>query len=153
MPTLPSLPTTPPPPVRFSEYRRARQRRHQLFTRLLAVVALVALMVSWRYRLVWVVGESMLPTYRTGDLLVVDKRAYQGSPPARGDIVVARHHDELVVEDPLDQVLLACAIFEDVQTVELLDRLSVSVVVGPSVPATTEFQFSVDASDSAGTES
>ena len=98
MPTLPSLPTTPPPPVRFSEYRRARQRRHQLFTRLLAVVALVALMVSWRYRLVWVVGESMLPTYRTGDLLVVDKRAYQGSPPARGDIVVARHHDELVVK-------------------------------------------------------
>jgi signal peptidase I len=98
MPTLSSSPTTVPPPRRSSERRRVQQRRQQLFTRLLAVIALAALLVSWRYRLVWVVGDSMLPTYRTGDLLVVDKRAYHGTPPSRDDVIVARHHNELIVK-------------------------------------------------------
>lgn len=98
MPTLPSSPTAPPPPVRSSERRRARQKRPQLFLRVLALIALAALLTSWRYRLVWVVGDSMLPTYRTGDLLVVDKQAYRRSSPSRDDVIVARYHNELVVK-------------------------------------------------------
>lgn len=34
-----------------------------------------------------VVGESMLPTLRPGDWLVVDSSAYEGKSPRRGDIV------------------------------------------------------------------
>lgn len=98
MPTLPSNPTTSPPPLRFSERRRSRPRQDRLFIRMLGVIALAALLTSWRYRLVWVVGESMEPTYRTGDLLVVDKRAYLRSAPSRDDVIVARYHDELVVK-------------------------------------------------------
>ena len=36
----------------------------------------------------------MQPTLRSGDLLLVDKRAYRDVDPLRGDIVVARHGSE-----------------------------------------------------------
>lgn len=50
------------------------------------------------FRLTLVVGQSMLPTFNTGDLLLVDKHAYQNADPQRGDIVVARYHEELIVK-------------------------------------------------------
>jgi len=36
-------------------------------------------------------GDSMLPALRAGDHVLVDPRAYRGSPPLAGDVVVARH--------------------------------------------------------------
>ena len=36
-------------------------------------------------------GESMQPTYHTGDLLLVDKFSYKFSSPSRGDVVVIRY--------------------------------------------------------------
>jgi signal peptidase I len=45
-----------------------------------------------------VLGESMLPGFRTGDILLVDTRLYRKSAPKRGDIVVARHRHELIVK-------------------------------------------------------
>jgi signal peptidase I len=54
--------------------------------------------VSLRYRLVWVVGDSMRPTYRSGDLLVVDKWAYRSHRPDRGDVVVALYHGGWIVK-------------------------------------------------------
>jgi len=50
------------------------------------------------YQVAIVVGGSMRPTLRPGDLLVVDKKAYRASEPARGDIIMARYRDELVVK-------------------------------------------------------
>ena len=35
-------------------------------------------------------GESMLPTYRPGDWLLVDTRAFRGRLPRVGEVVVAR---------------------------------------------------------------
>lgn len=48
----------------------------------------------------WVIvkGESMSPTFQTGDLLLVDKRAYRATEPQRADIVVARSRNELIVK-------------------------------------------------------
>ncbi len=68
--------------------------------RLLTGLALLALLVLFQahYRLNFVVGESMRPTYHTGDLLLVDRDAYRSMPPRRGDIVVARYQDGLVVK-------------------------------------------------------
>lgn len=43
-------------------------------------------------------GDSMLPTFQSGDLLLVHKRAYRRSEPARGDIVVSRFRSELIVK-------------------------------------------------------
>jgi signal peptidase I len=40
----------------------------------------------------------MRPTFKPGNLLVVDKNAYQAVEPSRGDIVVARYHNEFVVK-------------------------------------------------------
>ena len=43
-------------------------------------------------------GESMLPGLRSGDLVLVDKLAYRGKEPERGDVVVARVRGELIVK-------------------------------------------------------
>ena len=63
-------------------------------------IALVVLGLVFRshFQLVIVSGTSMLPTLNTGDVLVIDKRAYQNSRPDRGDIVVARYSGGLVVK-------------------------------------------------------
>ena len=50
------------------------------------------------YRLVIVSGTSMLPTLKPGDVLLIDKRAYQQFEPGRGDIVVAQCSAGLVVK-------------------------------------------------------
>ena len=50
------------------------------------------------FQLTIVVGDSMLPTLGSGDVLLVDKRAYQNTEPRRGDIVVARYAAKLIVK-------------------------------------------------------
>src|SRR4051794_5579728 len=51
-----------------------------------------------RYFLALVDGESMLPTLRNGDLMVVDKFAYRRTQPKRGDIIVADYEDGMIVK-------------------------------------------------------
>src|SRR5262249_47023527 len=52
----------------------------------------------WHYQFALVIGESMRPTLEPGDLLIVDRNAYQATDPARGDIIVARYRHDLVVK-------------------------------------------------------
>ena len=80
----------------FSNGRRRGDRARRLWV-LAAVLSLVGLF-SLRYRLIWVVGDSMLPTYASGNLLVVDRWAYHRSVPGRGDVVVARHQADWMVK-------------------------------------------------------
>ena len=40
----------------------------------------------------------MLPTLHTGDLLLIEKRAYRHTNPERGDIVVVQYGRELIVK-------------------------------------------------------
>lgn len=71
------------------------------WTRSLAgVVLLFALVLAWRwhYVLIVTVGPSMLPTLASGELLLVDKRAYLRRPPRRGEIVVARYGNEFITK-------------------------------------------------------
>ena len=51
-----------------------------------------------QFRINLVLGESMWPTFETGDLLLISKRAYLGADPQRGDIVVARYRGDLIVK-------------------------------------------------------
>jgi signal peptidase I len=53
---------------------------------------------SRHYKLAVVVGESMLPTLRPGDVLIVDRQAYRRLQPDRGDVVVARYGTDWVVK-------------------------------------------------------
>jgi signal peptidase I len=57
-----------------------------------------------------VVGDSMLPTLRSGQWFVLDSRAYQGAPPRRGDVVVFRHQGTTYIKRVLgvggDRVLM-----------------------------------------------
>jgi signal peptidase I len=65
-----------------------------------AGVALIAaaLIFQARFRVTIVLGDSMLPTLASGDLLLVDKNAYKTTEPHRGDIVVARNASSLIVK-------------------------------------------------------
>ena len=68
--------------------------------RLLVALPFLALLL-WahcHYRLALVVGESMRPGLKTGDLLLIDKRAYANSDPRRGDVVLARHEHDLIIK-------------------------------------------------------
>ncbi len=87
--------TAPRPP---SEARRRRRRRRlRRLGSLILGLAVVSFLAA-RYRLIWVVGDSMLPTFHSGQVIVVDTWTYRRSGPIRGDVVVARHHDEWVVK-------------------------------------------------------
>ena len=59
---------------------------------------IIGLMFRSTYRLTLVSGDSMLPTLRSGDLLLVNKRAYEQLEPNRDDIVVARYAGGLIVK-------------------------------------------------------
>jgi signal peptidase I len=59
---------------------------------------LAGLLFRSTYQITVVSGESMLPTLQSGDLLLVDKRAYDQFEPARGDMVVARNAGSLIVK-------------------------------------------------------
>jgi signal peptidase I len=50
------------------------------------------------YQFTIVVGESMLPTLRSGATLVVDRLAYVSRPPQRGDIVMASYGPGFIVK-------------------------------------------------------
>ena len=56
------------------------------------------LLLRLRYELALVVGRSMCPTLNPGNLLVVDKKPYRLTEPARGDVVLARYRGELVIK-------------------------------------------------------
>ncbi len=81
-----------------SELRQARRAGRLRRVAGLVMVLGVALLLGMRYRLVWVVGDSMVPTFQSGDLIVVDRWAYHRREPGRGDVVVARHHGEWVLK-------------------------------------------------------
>lgn len=55
-----------------------------------AVLVLATLLFHRGFRIVWVSGNSMLPTFHDGDWLLVAKREAGSPPPRRGDLVIAR---------------------------------------------------------------
>jgi signal peptidase I len=52
----------------------------------------------WIFGWVVVIGDSMRPTYRSGDLLFVRRSAYREADPQRGDIVVAKFRSDWIVK-------------------------------------------------------
>jgi signal peptidase I len=62
------------------------------------MLLLFGLLLRSHYRFTIISGDSMAPTLKTGEMLVVDERAYNRAEPARGDIVVARYSNGLVVK-------------------------------------------------------
>jgi signal peptidase I len=67
---------------------------------LVSLGSLFALVLLWQgwFAFSLVSGDSMAPTYATGDLLLIHKRAYAEREPRRGDIVVARVMNGLMVK-------------------------------------------------------
>ena len=63
-------------------------------------LTLVALVFAFLFRIVGVVGSSMVPTLHEGDRLIVTRLFYQ---PKQGDIVIINMHDE----EPLVKRIIA----------------------------------------------
>jgi signal peptidase I len=84
-------------PAGSSKAKPGHQRNKRLLILGATVIGLL-LLVQSQFRLALVIGQSMRPGLHTGNLLLVNKRAYQYTPPRRGDIVLARYHGELIVK-------------------------------------------------------
>ena len=63
-------------------------------------IGLIGLLLAFRAHFAVFIakGESMLPGLHSGDLVLVDKLAYRAEGPERGDIVVAREDNDLIVK-------------------------------------------------------
>ena len=66
-------------------------------------IAIISLLVGvWalraRFSLIVVIGSSMQPTFENGDVVIVDKQSYWEVVPQRGDIVIAREHNDYVLK-------------------------------------------------------
>jgi signal peptidase I len=70
-------------------WRRLVFGRNPKFTliRLVATILLFAVLFTFVFIPIRVTGISMLPTYRDGQLNLVNKLAYRSRPPRRGDVV------------------------------------------------------------------
>jgi signal peptidase I len=62
------------------------------------LIIVVLLSIQSRFRLSLVVGNSMLPTFRSGDLILIDKQSYFVTEPQRDDIVLAKKRSDLIVK-------------------------------------------------------
>lgn len=80
-----------------ARYKRLRAWR-QVWLLAGAALFVLLLVVQHHFRVVMVVGPSMEPTYRTGNLIVVDRHTYLESEPQRGDIIVALRNREYIVK-------------------------------------------------------
>lgn len=65
---------------------------------LLVLLQCALLLGLSRFRITLVVGNSMRPGLQTGDLLIIDKRAYTRANPDRNDVVLARYGKDLIVK-------------------------------------------------------
>ncbi len=97
---------TPPPSSTPPSRARARARsgcrlgmpaRGWWWVGMLLLLGLV-LWTRAQVAVVLVVGDSMVPTFRSGDVLLVHRGSYRNTTPLPGDIVVARYRSEWIVK-------------------------------------------------------
>jgi signal peptidase I len=74
----------------------AHRRRWLLVTAILLIAPL--LLTRARFMVTVAIGESMLPTIKSGQLLLVDKLAYRHAEPEHGDIVLAHYKGDLIIK-------------------------------------------------------
>ena len=66
-----------------NRYKTFKSRIFQFFV----ILAIFCLIFSFKYRVTLCVGESMEPTFKNPELLLINKRAYATNSPKRFDVV------------------------------------------------------------------
>lgn len=66
------------------------RRPRRTAVRVLVLLGVSLVTFRWLLIPVWTEGPSMLPTYSSGKLNLVNRMAYVGSKPRRGDVVAVR---------------------------------------------------------------
>jgi signal peptidase I len=74
----------------------SRKTKRQVFA--VALFAIVALFFVVTFRLAVVRGESMLPTYRDGQLLLANRFTALTGPLRRGDVVLVKTANEVIIK-------------------------------------------------------
>ncbi len=65
---------------------------------LVAGFAVLAAVLATTLRVTVVQGESMLPTYSDGQLVLVNRLAYAAGAPRRGDVILLRRGNEVLIK-------------------------------------------------------
>lgn len=88
----------PEPSKTESISARRTRRRIRLAWATFLVFAAFVLVLAERYRMVIVIGNSMEPTFRSGDVVWADRHAYDSENPRESDVVVAWVGDQAVLK-------------------------------------------------------
>lgn len=85
-------------------------------TVLICVLLVLAVFFVTTFRLGVVTGESMLPTYQDGQMVLVNRRFWRHTPIKRGDVVLVRKDRDVLIKR------IACLPGEEITDPELLAR-------------------------------
>jgi signal peptidase I len=77
---------------------KAFSRNRKVLMRVLLLLALGIVVREWIWMPTFIVGNSMLPTFHTGEIVGVNKLIYLFRPPQRGDVVAAWTGKELMIK-------------------------------------------------------
>jgi signal peptidase I len=87
---------TEPPSHPLHRWTFGRNPRVTLI-RLLVLVSVTFVLFKFIFVPIRVTGNSMLPTYRNGQINLINRQAYRYHPPARGDVVAVRDKGSSVI--------------------------------------------------------
>jgi signal peptidase I len=83
---------------RSMEFIKPGSKHRRTLQRLLLLLALAILIRRWVWMPAFIVGNSMLPTLRPGEIVGVNKLLFLLRPPHRGDVVAVWTGKELIIK-------------------------------------------------------
>jgi signal peptidase I len=95
-PTQAAEAAPPPEGDRAAKTVARSHARRNLFA--VGVFVVVVILFTSTFRLAVVRGESMLPTYRDGQLVLVNKVRALNGPLNRGDVVLVEHGNDVLIK-------------------------------------------------------
>ena len=80
--------------INFAVTNSMKKKKSNLFAllRILAFLCVIVYLIEVKFRIIHITGESMNPTYHTGDISLLHKKHYENKKIQVGDVVCANVH-------------------------------------------------------------